>query len=106
MKPALAAIGRQGARRMFAITRGVPMHAHGFKFGTYRHYRGDLYTAIGLVTHHHTRQPMVLYVSHAKGCVNCRPLFAQAGDPDGFYGAVVVNGHSVPRFELVEEAKP
>jgi hypothetical protein len=76
-----------------------------FTFGTYRHYKGDLYTAIGLVTHHETRLPMVLYVSHAKGCVNCRPLHGWPHDPDGFCDAVTLDdGRVVQRFELVQEA--
>ena len=90
-----------------------------FKFGTYRHYKGDLFTAIGLVTHHETRQPMVLYVSHKKGCVNCRPLRGWrssghnttaeqlAHDPDGFLDPVDLgDGKYVTRFELVQEATP
>lgn len=91
------------------------MDTGSFKFGTYRHYRGDLYTAIGLVTHHHTREPMVLYVSHERGCVNCRPLHgwmrtardvtdADARDPKGFCDCVTLDdGRAVPRFELVQE---
>jgi hypothetical protein len=83
------------------------MDADNFKFGTYRHYKSDLYTAIALVTHHQTRQPMVLYVSHARGCVNCRPLHGWAGDPDGFCDPVtMIDGTSVPRFELLQEASP
>jgi hypothetical protein len=83
------------------------MDTHNFKFGTYRHYKGDLYTAIGLVTHHHTRQPMVLYVSHMKGCVNCRPLHGWPDDPDGFCDSVTLeDGRVAERFELVQEATP
>jgi len=78
----------------------------GFKFGTYRHHRGDLYTAIALVTHHHTRKPMVLYVSHARGCVNCRPLHGYDSDPDGFLDPVnMIDGTTVSRFELLREAQ-
>ena len=40
----------------------------------YLHYRGGLYTALTLVTHHDTRKPMVVYYSHEKKSVNCRPL--------------------------------
>jgi hypothetical protein len=113
MRAALAAIGPKGERRMLAVTKGVPMDTGSFKFGTYRHYRGDLYTAIGLVTHHETREPMVLYVSHEKGCVNCRPLHGwqydppgESQDPDGFCDCVTLDdGRLVPRFELVQEVQ-
>lgn len=78
-----------------------------FRLGVYRHYKGDLFTAIGLVTHHETRQPMVLYVSHAKGCVNCRPLRGYEGDRDGFLDPVtMIDGTQVQRFELMQEARP
>jgi hypothetical protein len=45
-----------------------------FRPGLYRHYKGGLYTAICLVTHHETRKSMVLYVSHTYGGINVRPL--------------------------------
>lgn len=79
-----------------------------FVFGTYRHWHdGDLFTAIGIVTHHQTRRPMVLYVSHARGRVNCRPLHGYDGDPDGFADHVTwPDGRVAPRFELVKEATP
>lgn len=85
---------------MQPVTRTSPAQ---FKIGTYRHYKGDLFTAIGLVTHHETRQPMVLYVSHLKGCVNCRPLHGYAGDADGFCDPVFIDGRQVVRFELIQE---
>jgi len=77
-----------------------------FKLGTYEHYKGDLYTAIDMVTHHETRLPMVLYVSHLKGCVNCRPLHGYEGDRDGFCDPVTIDGRLVERFVLIQEAKP
>ncbi len=77
-----------------------------FKPGLYRHYKGGLYTAICLVTHHETRKPMVLYVSHTYGGTNVRPLYGWEGDADGW--ADVVHVPSVdggtwnrPRFEYV-----
>lgn len=88
------------------------------KLGTYRHYKGDLYTVVGIVTHHETRRPMVLYVSHLKGCVNCRPLRgwrdlhapvgrAPVHDPDSFCDPVTLpDGRVVERFELVRETCP
>lgn len=54
-----------------------------FKPGLYRHYKGGLYTAICLVTHHETREPMVLYMSHTYGGLNVRPLHGYTERPDG-----------------------
>ncbi len=84
------------------------------KPGLYRHYRGGLYTVIGLVTHHETRLPMVLYVSHTFCGMNVRPLHgweaedqsacgaSHCDDRDGWLDPVdVVGGGSVPRFEYI-----
>lgn len=71
--------------------------------GLYRHYKGGLYTALGLVTHHETRQPMVKYVSHTYGGENVRPLYGWETDRDGWSDPVVVDGKSVARFTLVGE---
>lgn len=62
-----------------------------FKPGLYRHYKGGLYTAIALVTHHQTRKPMVLYVSHTYGGMNVRPLHGWEGDPDGWVDEVDIS---------------
>lgn len=59
-----------------------------FSTGLYRHYKGGLYTAIALVTHHETRKPMVLYVSHTFGGMNVRPLHGWEGDLDGWADVV------------------
>jgi len=82
-----------------------------FKPGLYKHYRGGLYSAICLVTHHETRHPMVLYVSHTYGGMNVRPLRGWVGDGDGWLDEVEVGagpGESqppyvkmVPRFEFI-----
>lgn len=56
----------------------------GIKPGIYRHYKGGLYTVFGLVTHHETRQRMVLYVSLTTGTFTVRPLVGTKQDPDGF----------------------
>lgn len=45
-----------------------------FRLGIYEHYKGPRYTALMIVQHHGTRKPMVVYVSHEKGSINCRPL--------------------------------
>jgi hypothetical protein len=66
-----------------------------FRPGIYRHYRtGGLYSALELVVHHETRQPVVLYVSHEHrddeyGGRNVRPL---NGWNDG---AISVSGGAV-----------
>ena len=75
------------------------------KHGTWRHYKGGLYTVFGTATHHDTRQPMVLYVSHEKGCTNCRPVHGWPGDPDGFLDNAEVDGRSVARFEYLAPPK-
>lgn len=72
-----------------------------FKPGLYRHYKGGLYTAICIVTHHETRDPMVLYVSHTYGGLNVRPLHGMPGDEDAWSDKVEVDGVSTPRFEFV-----
>lgn len=64
--------------------------------GLYRHTKsGGLYTVFGLVRHHETGNPMVVYYSHGHGSVSTRPLYGFEGprcsDPDGF----------VERFEFV-----
>ena len=57
---------------------------HDFKPGLYKHYRGGFYTALFLVAHHETREPMVIYTSHTYGGVNARPLHGWSGDSDGW----------------------
>ena len=61
-----------------------------FRPGLYRHYKGGLYTAISLVTHHEGRHPMVLYVSLTYGGLNVRPLYGVTGDRDGFLDAIAI----------------
>jgi hypothetical protein len=72
-----------------------------FRPGLYRHYKGGLYTALGLITHHDKRLPMVKYVSHTYGGENVRPLHGWPEDPDGWFVPVVVDGKEVPRFVFV-----
>jgi hypothetical protein len=67
--------------------------------GLYRHTKsGGLYTVLGLVRHHETGNPMVVYYSHGHGSVSTRPLHGFTGprcaDPDGF----------AERFTLVSKA--
>lgn len=90
-----------------------------FKPGVYQHYRGGLYTAVMLVTHHQTRLPMVVYFSHEKHSLNCRPLVGwrdtgdrgslraeePAIDPDGWNDTVTDLEHQrVPRFRYLGPA--
>ena len=84
--------------------------AENFKPGLYRHYKGGLYTAVAIVTHHETRQPMVLYVSHTYGGLNVRPLRGWAADRDGWADLIdPKTGHTtgeagdVRRFEYIGE---
>jgi len=75
-----------------------------FHPGLYRHYKGGLYVALGLVMHHEKRMPMVHYVSREHGSSNVRPLVGWPGDPDGFNDLVEVGGVNVARFTFVGEA--
>lgn len=73
---------------------GIP-----FDPGLYRHTKsGGLYTALGVVRHHETGGPMVIYYSHTHGSVSTRPLYGFVGprcaDPDGF----------AERFELITKS--
>lgn len=68
--------------------------------GLYRHIKsGALYTVLGLVRHHETGKPMVLYYSHGHGTLSTRPLHgfatSRCSDPDGF----------AERFELLNEPR-
>jgi hypothetical protein len=73
-----------------------------FKFGVYKHYKGGLYTAFMLVTHHGTREPMVVYASHTYGTTDVRPLHGWRGDSDGW--ADWMPEHGQQRFEYVGPA--
>lgn len=80
------------------------VEARAFRPGIYKHYKGGTYTAIGIIRHHETRFPMVLYVSHALGGLNVRPLVGWEGDADGWNDLVgdEKNYHRL-RFEFVRE---
>lgn len=65
--------------------------------GLYRHYKGNDYEVIGVATHSENETQLVVY----------RPLY---GNKDlwvrplaMFTETVVVDGNTVPRFELIEE---
>ncbi len=84
-----------------------------FRTGVHRHYKGGLYTALMLVTHHETRQPIVIYVSHTTGTVTARPLRpmhevvvsgqSRFVDCDAWDDWVMHDGNSVRRFTYVGE---
>lgn len=87
------------------------MDEESFQVGNYRHYKGGTYTALALVTHHETREPMVLYVSHTTGTLTVRPLnpmhIVSVGgheryiDPDAWNERVEHEGRMVRRFTYV-----
>jgi hypothetical protein len=74
---------------------GAPLR---LPLGIYRHYKGGLYTALGVVFHHESRQPMVVYLSHERGTVSVRSLFGHSGDPDGWNDIIF--------FERDEDSEP
>jgi hypothetical protein len=61
-----------------------------FKPGLWRHYKGGLYTALFLATHHDARRPMVVYISHTYGGPNVRPLLGWEGDQDGWLDILTI----------------
>ena len=70
-----------------------------FSLGLYMHYKGGFYTALGLVFHHESRQPMVRYVCNQTGTESVRSLYGHPGDPDGWKDRVEwPTGESLPRF--------
>jgi hypothetical protein len=73
-----------------------------FQPGIYRHTKtGGLYAALGLITHHHTRLPMVKYVSLTTGEENVRPLIGWDGDDSGWANMIEHGGSLVNRFTFV-----
>jgi hypothetical protein len=74
-----------------------------FRPGLYQHYKGPSYTALGIVEHHETHLPYVLYVSHTTGKVKFRPLNPVLGDPDGWADWVEWEGKRVRRFAYLGE---
>lgn len=63
--------------------------------GKYRHYKGKLYTVIGVARHSETEEQLVVY----------RPEYGERGlwvrPLSMFTEQVVVEGRSVPRFEYL-----
>lgn len=70
------------------------------KPGTYRHYKGQFYNVIGIAKHSETLEEMVVYQQlYGDYAFWVRPKTM-------FFERVIVNGESVPRFELVTEMLP
>jgi hypothetical protein len=100
--------------QVFVAEAEVPTDPE-FQPGEYVHYKGGRYTAICLVFHHETREPMVLYRSHTNGKLNVRPLRGwdrygenkpscthDCVDVDGWLDILVIESERVPRFKRVE----
>lgn len=68
------------------------------KPGRYRHYKGGEYEVLGIAKHSETEEDFVVY----------RQLYGSRGlwiRPKEMFGEmVVVEGRTVPRFELLEES--
>jgi hypothetical protein len=68
------------------------------QLGRYRHYKGGEYEVIGVARHSETLEPLVVY----------RPLYNDSGwwvRPHAmFFGSVLIDGVSRPRFEAVMAA--
>jgi hypothetical protein len=68
------------------------------RLGRYRHYKGGEYEVIGVARHSETLEPLVVY----------RPLYNDSGwwvRPHAmFFGSVLIDGVSRPRFEAVNTA--
>ncbi|MCX4029740.1 DUF1653 domain-containing protein [Endozoicomonas sp. SM1973] len=65
------------------------------KAGRYRHFKGQYYEVIGVVTHSETEEKMVLYKAlYGKQGLWVRPLVL-------FFSSVMVDGEQIPRFEYL-----
>ena len=64
--------------------------------GVYRHYKGNLYQVLDIVSHSETEEKLVLYKAlYGDFGLWVRPLTM-------FCEAVEVAGESLPRFELIQ----
>ena len=67
--------------------------------GLYRHYKGGTYQVIGMARHSETDEQLVVYrCVYDNYSLWVRPLAM-------FLETVLVDGRTVPRFELLEDAK-
>jgi len=78
----------------------------GVRAGNYAHYKGGAYTALGLVEHHETHAPYVLYISHTMGKLKIRPLKPVPGDPDAWDDWVGGEGKRMRRFAYLGDKPP
>ncbi len=65
--------------------------------GEYEHYKGHRYRVLGVARHSETLEPMVVYQAlYGEHGLWARPAAM-------FQATVIVDGHTVPRFRLVEK---
>lgn len=64
--------------------------------GEYRHYKGGLYTVVGVARHSETEEELVVYVCRKDGSLWVRPRKM-------FLETVVIDGTPRPRFARVAE---
>lgn len=81
---------------------------YNFTPGHYRHYRGGNYYAHGIIPHHDTRAPYVLYRSMDPSSYsphwNFRPYFPVDYDPDAWTDLILLSGGvSVTRFTFIRD---
>ena len=63
--------------------------------GKYRHYKGNLYTVLGIARHSETLEEMVVYrAEYGEHGLWIRPAAM-------FEETVIINGQSVPRFQYL-----
>ena len=68
--------------------------------GKYRHFKGNLYTVIGIARHSESMEDMVVYrAEYGDFGLWVRPLAM-------FEETLERNGEILPRFELIEDASP
>jgi hypothetical protein len=68
--------------------------------GLYRHYKGGTYQVIGVARHSETDEQLVVYrCVYDNNSLWVRPLAM-------FLETVLVDGHTVPRFELLDATEP
>jgi hypothetical protein len=83
------------------VTAIPAKHVEAIPLGTYRHYKGDLYTVIGIGYHTETMEQVVIYQAryyskeYGNNALWVRPLSM-------FLEKVVIEGKEISRFSFVE----